>query len=387
MSIELVKLQYKDKQITLIPTAHVSKESVELTRNTIDELKPDCICIELDEDRYNSLKNPDKYKQTNITEIIKQKKVGFMLANLILGNYQRKLAKQLGSKSGQEMMIGIEKSAEMNATLVLADRKIQTTFKRVWASLSLRDKLTLVTTIVSSLFDDEEISEEDLQALQEKDMLNASLKEVSEKFPALSKVLVEERDRYLAYKIKNAPGKNIVAILGAAHTIGIQKYINEEYDIEQFDVVPPKKTSAKIIGWIIPVIIVAAILFSFSFSKEMGLKQIKTWILFNGTLSALGVLLAGGHILSILVAFVASPITSLNPLLAAGWFAGLTEAHFRNPTVQDFDNLNDDLNSLSGLWKNKVTRILLVVVFANLGSTLGSLISGLSIFSNLIDKL
>ena len=141
------------------------------------------------------------------------------------------------------------------------------------------------------------------------------------------------------------------------------------------------------IGWIIPLIIVVAIILSFSFSKEMGLKQIKTWILFNGTLSALGVLLAGGHILSILVAFIASPITSLNPLLAAGWFAGLTEAHFRNPTVADFDSLNEDLNSLKGLWKNKVTRILLVVVFANLGSTLGSFVSGLSIFSNLIDKM
>lgn len=387
MSIELIKLQYKDKEITLIPTAHVSKESAELTRNTIDELKPDCICIELDEDRYNSLKNPDKYKQTNITKIIKEKKVGFMLANLILGNYQRKLAKQLGSKSGQEMMIGIEKAEELNAKLVLADRKIQTTFKRVWAMLNLKDKFTLITTIISSLFDDEEISEEDLKAMQEKDMLNSALKEVSEKFPSLSKVLVEERDRYLAYKIKNAPGKNIVAILGAAHTIGIQKYINEEYDIAQFDVIPPKKTTSKLIGWIIPLIIVVAIILSFSFSKEMGLKQIKTWILFNGTLSALGVLLAGGHILSILVAFIASPITSLNPLLAAGWFAGLTEAHFRNPTVADFDSLNEDLNSLKGLWKNKVTRILLVVVFANLGSTLGSFVSGLSIFSNLIDKM
>ncbi|MBR0474573.1 MAG: TraB/GumN family protein [Erysipelotrichaceae bacterium] len=387
MSIELIKLQYKDKEITLIPTAHVSKESAELTRNTIDELKPDCICIELDEDRYNSLKNPDKYKQTNITKIIKEKKVGFMLANLILGNYQRKLAKQLGSKSGQEMMIGIEKAEELNAKLVLADRKIQTTFKRVWAMLNLKDKFTLITTIISSLFDDEEISEEDLKAMQEKDMLNSALKEVGEKFPSLSKVLVEERDRYLAYKIKNAPGKNIVAILGAAHTIGIQKYINEEYDIAQFDVIPPKKTTSKLIGWIIPLIIVVAIILSFSFSKEMGLKQIKTWILFNGTLSALGVLLAGGHILSILVAFIASPITSLNPLLAAGWFAGLTEAHFRNPTVADFDSLNEDLKSLKGLWKNKVTRILLVVVFANLGSTLGSFVSGLSIFSNLIDKM
>ncbi len=387
MSVELIKLQYQDKNITLIPTAHVSKESAELTERTIDEINPDCICIELDEDRYQNVKNPQKYRDTNITKIIKEKKVGFMLVNLILGNYQKKLAKQLDSKSGQEMMIGIKKAEETGATLVLADRKIQTTFKRVWAALGVKDKIKLLTTIISTLFDDEDISEEEIMKLQEKDMLDAALKEVSAEFPSISKVLVEERDRYLAYKIKNAPGKNIVAILGAAHTIGIQKYINENYSIEEFDQIPPKKTSSKIIGWILPVIIVAAIIFSFSLNQEMGLKQIKTWIIFNGTLSALGVLLAGGHILSILVAFIASPITSLNPLMAAGWFAGLTEAHFRKPTVGDFDRLNEDMNSLKGLWKNKVTRILLVVVFANLGSTLGSIISGLNIFSSLIDRL
>lgn len=387
MDVELIKIQLDDKLVTIIPTAHVSKNSAEMAEAAINEIQPDCICIELDEDRYKSLSDPKKYRQTNISKVIKDKKVAFMLVNLILGNYQKRISKQLGTSSGGEMLVGIRKSEELNCPLVLADRKIQTTFKRIWASLTLKDKLKMIYIIISSLFEDEEISEDDLLKLQQQDALNAALAEVSKAFPSLSEVLVTERDKYIASKIRNAPGKNVVAIMGAAHTIGVQKYIKEEYDIDELDVIPPKKLSSKLLKWVFPAIIVIAIISSFSFDPQTGWKQIKTWVLFNGTLSAVGTLIAGGHLLSVLVAFVCAPITSLNPLLAAGWFAGLTEAKLRNPTVADFDNLNEDLNSLKGFWKNKVTRVLLVVVLANLGSTIGTIVSSLNIFSSLIDKL
>ena len=387
MDIKLIKLEYKDKKITLIPTAHVSRESSELVERTIDELQPDCICIELDQDRYNSLTDPQKYRNTDIYKIIRDKKVTFMLVNMILANYQRRLAKKLDSSSGREMMIGIEKSRAMNVPLVLADRNIQTTFRRVWAKINFKDKIRLLSTIISSLFDDEEISEEDILKLQQADMLNEALKEVSKDFPVISEVIVTERDKYLADKIRTAPGKNIVAILGAAHTIGIQQYINEDYDISEYDMVPEPKKSSKLMKWIIPALILIMILASFSFDSEMGLKQIKTWILFNGSLSALGTLIAGGHILSVIVAFIAAPITSLNPLLASGWFAGMTEAWLKKPTVSDFDRVPEDLETWKGLWKNKVIRILLIVIAANLGSTLGTILSGLNIFSSLIERL
>jgi len=387
MDVELIKIQLDDKLVTIIPTAHVSKNSAEMAEAAINEIQPDCICIELDEDRYKSLSDPKKYRQTNISKVIKDKKVAFMLVNLILGNYQKRISKQLGTSSGGEMLVGIRKSEELGCPLVLADRKIQTTFKRIWAALTLKDKLKMIYIIISSLFEDEEISEDDLLKLQQQDALNAALTEVSKAFPALSEVLVTERDKYIASKVRNAPGKNVVAIMGAAHTIGVQKYIREEYDIAELDAIPPKKPSSKLLKWVFPAIIVIAIISSFSFDTQTGWKQIKTWILFNGTLSAVGAMIAGGHLLSILVAFVCAPITSLNPLLAAGWFAGLTEAKLRNPTVADFDNLSEDLNSLKGFWKNKVTRVLLVVVLANLGSTIGTIISSLNIFSSLIDKL
>lgn len=387
MDIELIKLEYQGKNITIIPTAHVSKNSAELVARTIDEIHPDTICVELDKDRLESLRNPDKFKNTDITKIIKEKRVGYMLANIILANYQKKLAGKLGTRSGGEMITAINKADETGADLVLADRSIQTTFKRTWRKLTFKDRMKLLNVIISSLFSNEEISEEELNNLQQSEALTAALREVSKAFPSVAEVLITERDKYLAYKIKTAPGTNIVAVMGAAHTIGVQKYLYEDYDIADFEVIPPKSTASKIASWILPVTILLVILLSFSKDKEIGLQQIKTWILFNGTCSALGSLLARGHIISIIVAFLAAPITSLNPLLAAGWFAGLTEAYIRKPTVEDFSKVSDDLNSVKSFFSNRVLRILLLVILANLGSTIGTLISSLNIFSSLIEKL
>ncbi len=387
MESNIIQINYQDKLITLIPTAHVSKNSVELVNETIDEVKPDCICIELDQDRYNTLTEPEKYRNTDIVKIIKDKQVGMMLVNLILANYQRKLAVNLNNKSGSEMLAAISKAKENNITLVMADRKIKTTFARIWSNQNFFDKIKLLTGIISAIFDDEKLSEEDIAQLQDKDMLNAALNEISQQFPKIKEVLVDERDKYLAYKIKHAPGKNIVAVLGAAHCVNVPNYIQQDYSIAEYDKVKEKTKLQKMSGWIIPILIVVAIILCFRVDSNVGLKQIESWILINGSLSAIGVLIAGGHLVSALVAFIAAPITSLNPLLAAGWFAGLLEAKICKPTVADFDSLSEDLNTFKGFRTNKVTKILLVVALANLGSTLGTFIAGLdiikSIFSNL----
>ena len=387
MESNIIQINYQDKLITLIPTAHVSKNSVELVNETIDEIKPDCICIELDQDRYNSLTNPEKYRQTDIAKIIKNKQVGMMLVNLILANYQRKLAVNLNNKSGSEMLAAIEKSKELNTKLVLADRNIKTTFSRIWSNQNFFDKIKLLTGIISAIFDDEDLSEEDIAQLQDKDMLNAALNEISQQFPKIKEVLVDERDKYLAYKIKNAPGKNIVAVLGAAHCVNVPNYINQDYSIAEFDKVKEKTIAQKMSGWIIPVIIVIAIALCFKVDSSIGIGQIKSWIIINGSLSAIGVIVAGGHLISAIVAFIAAPITSLNPLLAAGWFAGLLEAKICKPTVADFDSLNEDLNTFKGFRTNKVTKILLVVALANLGSTIGTFVAGLDIIKSIFTTI
>ncbi len=387
MENNIIQINYQDKKITLIPTAHVSQNSADLVEKTINELHPDSICIELDQGRYNSLTDPQKYRQTDIVKIIKDKQVTMMLVNLILANYQRKLALNLNNQSGKEMLVAIQKSKELNCNLVLADRNIKTTFSRIWSKQNFVDKIKLINGIISAIFDDEKLTEEDIAKLQDKDMLNAALNEISQQFPKIKEVLVDERDKYLAHKIKNAPGKNIVAVLGAAHCVNVPNYINQDYDITELDQVKEKTFLQKLSGWIIPLLVIIAIALCFKIDGNIGWDQLKSWILINGTLSAVGVFVAGGHMLSAIVAFIAAPITSLNPLLAAGWFSGLLEAKLSKPTVADFDKLSEDLNSFKGFRKNKVTKILLVVALANLGSTLGTFIAGLDIIKSIFTNI
>ena len=297
------------------------------------------------------------------------------------------MAINMDSNSGGEMLEGIKQAKELNVPLVLADRPIKTTFSRIWNSLGLYEKSKLLVSIIGSIFDDEEISEEDLQALKEADALEAALNEVGKEFPNVKKILVDERDAYLSSKIKNAPGKKIVAIIGAAHAGGIERNLDKDIDINELNVVKKKKGIGTVIKWLIPIAIISIIIYTLWSNRDAGLSQIKSWILWNGTLSALGTLLAFGHPLSILTAFVMAPITSLNPLLAAGWFAGMVEAMIRKPKVKDFENLGEDTNTLKGFWKNRVTRILLIVVFANVFSSIGTFISGLDIFTTFLKNI
>lgn len=378
-SSNITRLQVNGKEIVLIGTAHVSKNSVEEVRKTIKSEQPDSVCIELDAQRFEAINQKDKWSNTDIVQIIKSKRAGFLFANILLSNYQRKLAEQFGIESGQEMMEGIACAKEYGAELVLADRSIQVTFNRIWRGCSLWEKTKLLFSIILSVVDDQEITEEDLENLKSEDMLSAALSEMGSAFKGVKRYLVDERDQYLAYKIKNAPGEKIVAVLGAAHIKGIKEEIYKDQDIEKLEVIPPKSNAGKILGWVIPVLIVGLVVATFIVNPSSGWEQAKSWILWTGILSALGTLLAGGHILSALTAFVAAPITTLHPLLASGWFAGMTESYMRKPKVEDFELLPKDLKSLKGLWRNKVTKILMVVVFANLGSSLGAWLGGLNI--------
>lgn len=216
-------------------------------------------------------------------------------------------------------------------------------------------------------------------------MLSAALKEVEQQFPLVAEVLIDERNKILAHNIKNAPGTKIVAIVGAAHVPGILDYIKQDYSITEIMEVPQKSLTSKLSGWVLPLLIMTIILLTFSIDTSQGMDQIIKWFLINGTLSAIGTLLAFGHPLSIITAFIAAPITSLNPLLAAGWFAGLTEAYLRKPKVKDLQDINDAMNSIKSMYKNRFTHILLVVVMANVFSSLGTIIASLDIFKSFID--
>lgn len=380
----VTKLTYEDKEIILIATAHVSMESVELVKRVIEEEQPDSVCIELDDERYQNIQNPKAWENTDIVQIIKSHKVGFLIANLILGAYQKKMAKKLNTRVGGEMLQGMDSAKEIGATLVLADRSIQTTFLRIWRKMSIWKKAKLLGSFVFSSDEDSEISDEDLQNMLQEDMLESAIASMKDEFPQIGEILIHERDQYLATKIREAPGKKIVAVLGGAHVPGIKKEIFKEQNIQEISVVPPKSIFSKIAGWIIPAIITGIFVYSFAISIQTGLRQLSLWVLWTGTLAALFATVTLAHPLSILTAFISAPITTLHPLLACGWFAGLVEATIKKPTVQDIQNIQNDIFSLKGYFRNRFLKTILVIFMTNLGASIGTFVAGTDIIRTLL---
>ncbi|MGG3912810.1 TraB/GumN family protein [Rossellomorea vietnamensis] len=383
----ITRIHMDGKEFILIGTAHVSRQSAEQVKEVIEAERPDTVCVELDEPRYQSIVEGDKWRDTDIFQVIKDKKATLLLMNLAIGSFQRRMANQFGIKPGQEMIQGIESAKEINAELVLADRNIQVTFSRIWNSVGFSGKAKLLTQIIYSIFSTDTITEEELEKIKSQDMLDSMLNEFTQVFPKLKTPLIDERDQYLAQKIKEAPGDKIVAVLGAAHVPGITQEIHNEHNLDKLNERPAKSKWPKIIGWTIPIMILAVIAYTFIANPDAGIQQGISWILWNGGFSALGVAIGMGHPLAILTAFVAAPFTSLNPLLAAGWFAGFVQAFFRRPNVGDFDSLPEDVLSIKGFWRNKVTRVLLIVVLANLGSTLGTVIGGADVVRLFLENI
>lgn len=383
----VTRININDKELILIGTAHVSKSSAEEVKEVIEREQPDSVCIELDAQRYKSIVDGNTWRETDIFQIIKDKKTTILLMNVGISSFQRRLAKQFGIKSGQEMIQGIESAKEIDAELVLADRDIQITFSRIWRGIGLKGKALLLSQIFMSIFSKETITEEELEEMKSKDMLDSMLSELTASFPKLKKPLIDERDQYLSQKIKDAPGDKVVAILGAAHIPGIKKEIEKEHNLELLTERPPKSKLPKIIAWTIPLIIISLIAYTFYANPSSGLQQTISWVLWNGSLSAIGVIIALGHPLAVLTAFIVAPITSLNPLIAAGWFAGFVQAYIRRPNVGDFEALSEDVFSVKGFWDNKVTRTFLVVMLANLGSSIGTLVGGADVIRLFLENL
>lgn len=387
MSVELnqdleqniTRIHVNDKEIILIGTAHVSKNSAEQVKAVIEAEQPDAVCIELDRGRYQSLTEGNKWKETDIFKIIKEKKATLLFINLALSSFQKRIANSFGINPGAEMIQAIQSAKETGARLVLADRNIQTTFKRIWANLGFKGRVMLLTEVVASIFSSEEITEEELEKLKQQDMIQAILQEFSENYPDLKKPLVDERDQYLAQKIKTAPGEKVVAVLGAAHVPGVTREIHKDHDLRKLNQVPQKKKKANWLGWLLPLLIILLIGSTFFINPDAGFQQTFSWILLTGSFAAIGALIAGGHILAILTAFLAAPLTTLHPLLASGWFAGFVQAWLRKPNVRDFENLADDCTTIKGFWKNKVTRILLVIIITNISTSIGTIIAGIDV--------
>lgn len=371
------------KEITIIGTAHISSDSVEEVKQALIEIQPDTVAIELDDERYKSMTETKDWKEMDIVDIIKKKKVGFLLAQMILSSYQRKIAQNLNQNVGQEMSVAIQYSKENQTKLIMIDRNIQTTLLRIWHNLGWFEKIKMLSELLGSLFEND-VKEEDIEALKQGDMLQSALAEVSKQFPKIAETLIFERDRIMAYKLAHANGQKIVAVVGAAHVPGIQKNLTNNTPISNILQVNKKKNS-QLTAWIFPLFIVGLIVLSIINSPRLAYDTILRFILINGSLAALGTLIALGHPLSILTAFVMAPIGVLSPFLATGWFAGLMEAWVHKPKVEDFMNLQDDVLHIKGYWTNRVARILLVVLLANVFASLGSIVYSIDLIKNLFN--
>jgi pheromone shutdown-related protein TraB len=365
-----------DKSITLIGTAHVSKESVALVESVINAEQPDTVCVELCESRYQSIRNPNQWLNTDIIKVIKEKKSFLLLSHLLLASFQKRIARRLDIKPGEEMIRAIKAADHINAHIHLADRDVQVTLARTWRAMKWWDKLKLLFQLILSIGEADDISAEDVEKMKEQDVLTSVLADIGKSFPVISQIIIDERDQYLSQQIRQAPGKKIVAVIGAGHMEGIKKYWDTDIDLTPLKKIPPPGKSIGILKWLLPAIIIGIFIIGFFYGGvDTGKHMIIWWVLANGILAGLGALLALAHPLTIITSIIAAPLTSLNPLIAAGWVSGLVEAFSRKPRVRDVENLQSDILSIKGFWHNKVTRILLVVVFTNLGSSLGTFVA------------
>ena len=369
------KIEHEGRTFYVVGTAHVSRSSVELAEEVIRRYKPDTVAIELDEQRYSSLLNPERWRETDIFRVIKDGKSYLLMAQLALAGFQKKLGNKLDVKPGEEMIAAANVAQEVGADIALIDRNVRTTLKRAWSSAGLWSMTKIFFSMIGALFTSEELSEDDIEKLKSTDSLELMVEQFSDYLPGVKVALVDERDAYLAEKMRLAQGETVVAVVGAAHVPGIRRLFGEEIDLEELDKLPPPKRSIQAFSWGFPILILGMIVYGFfNAGAETSAEMMKAWIIWNGSLAAIGTIVALAHPLTIITAFVAAPITSLNPMIAAGWVCGLVEAVLKKPRIKDLETIADDVSSVRGAWGNRVSKILLVIIFANLGSSIGTII-------------
>lgn len=371
-----------DREIILVGTAHISQDSIEEVKKIIEEVKPDHVCVEIDASRYKTMSDGQNWENMKIDKVLKEGKGFLLLANLVLTSFQRKMGKNLGTTPGEDMKAAIEVSKEAGIPFSFSDREIQVTLRRAWSRSSFWNKNKMLAAMISSIFSKEELTEEEIEKLKEKSALQDMMEEMAKYLPSVKEVLIDERDQYLATNIFTAPGKKIVAVIGAGHANGIVQWLNDLHenkvskDLSEINNIPDTSKIKKIIPWLIPIIIVGLMGFGFYRSGwNKGLEMFFYWFMVNGILSGIGALIALAHPLTIILSFIAAPFTSLNPTIGVGLVSGLFEGYIRRPRVSDFENLPEDILTIRGFFRNRFTHALVVFFFSSVGSSIGTFIA------------
>jgi len=364
-----------ERSFHIVGTAHVSRHSVEEVQEVIREVRPDTVCIELCKMRYEALTDDTRWRQLDIFQVIRDKKMLFLMASLALQAYQKRLGEKMGVRPGAELLAGVDAAKEVGAEVVLVDRDVQITLKRTWGNLGFFNKLKLVSALFASMFAgaDDEIEEEDIEALKDQEHIGDMMSEFAKVMPQVKEPLIDERDQYMMNMIEEAPGQQIVAVVGAGHVAGMEKQLGTEVNRDALSMLPPPSKLTALLKWIVPLVILVAFYFGYQKHEGETLKHmLYAWVLPNALTAGLFTLIAGGKPLSTVTAIVASPITSLNPTIGAGMFVGLVEAWLRKPTVADAEKLGKEVTTFRGMHRNPFSRVLIVALAASCGSSIGA---------------
>ncbi len=370
-----------NSNLRILGTAHISSTSVAQVREQIETYQPDVVAVELCKSRYDSLVSGRRLDKEGLLKVIKEGKAPLVLLQSMLAAEQRKLGLDEGEQPGAELLAAVELAQERNLEVQLIDRDIQITLKRAWKKMKFREKMK----ILYSLLGEDEDSEEELQLdeiLENRDILSDLMQELKEFSPGAGEVLIDERDSYLSQKILSIDKeKKTLAVIGAGHLSGVETAIRSRYDsdlpvsdngIGTLEELPKRSLFSKIFPWLIPVLFFGMLYYAISNGDNVDVIELFTiWTLTNAVFAAIGCIIARGHILAVITAALASPITSLNPLLAAGWFAGYVQLKVAEPTAEDLQNFLK-LESYGSFWSNKAGKVLLVTALTNLGSMLGA---------------
>jgi pheromone shutdown-related protein TraB len=371
-----------DREIVLIGTAHVSRESIDEVSDAIREERPDMVCVELDQGRYDAISKKENWEKLNVAKVFREGRGFLLMANLVLAGFQRRMGKELGVEPGEEMKIALETTNELGIAWALCDREVQITLRRAWSKCGLWSKSKLMASLISGAFVTEKLSEEEIENLKKHSELDGMMDELARYLPAVKETLIDERDRYLAAKIWTAGGKKALAVVGAGHLAGLVSHLEklsageESSDVEELNQIPPPGFLSRVLPWLLPALIVLLIGYgAYHLGLGESFSMIRRWLLWNGSLAALGTIIALGHPLSVLVSFVGAPIATVNPFIGVGLFSGLTEATIRKPRVVDASSINEDIGSLRGIYRNRITRALLVFLLSSVGSMAGNIIA------------
>jgi len=379
-------------RVTLLGTAHVSRVSATQVRRLIEGGDYDAVAVELCRSRFAALTDPNALARMDLFSVMRQGRVYMVVANLALAAYQQRLADQFGIEPGAEQRIAVQLAQARGLPVLLIDREIGITLRRIAARLGWWRRAALFAGLFSALLSSEKVTEDEVERLKEGDVLETAFAEFAEDRKDLFVPLIQERDRYMAARLRletqRVGARRVLAVVGAGHLHGLARDLDAvpgdpRADLRELEQVPTPSRWPALLPWLVLVLVLGGLAWGFVQSPQLGWDLVLSWVLITGGLCALGTLIAGGHPLTVAAGFLAAPLTTLHPAIGAGMVTGAVELWLRQPSVGDFSRLRTEVATLGGWWRNRVARVFVVFLLSSLGAALGTYLGGFHIAGRL----